>query len=229
MFGWSSEKTAVLTEIADGFLAVYPRGRTILAVDGPHDVARKAFADDLATVFEQRGVTVFRASLDGFCAPSSTRYLLGRYNPEGYLAYAYDEALLRRTLIDPFKLGGSTGFELESFDKRRDQPVEPKWITGPPDAVLIIDGPFLHRSTLRGVWNQSLWLFSDSVAEGEAAQSSRNLDTHTPPSDALRASQERNAEADRLYQQRVNPGRLATVAVDVTDPLRPRRAYLDYC
>ncbi len=168
-----------MNEIADGFLAVYPRGRTTLACDTANGVRGRAFADDLAAVLRQRGVSVFRARLKDFCAPSSNRYLLGKTSPLGRFEYAFDLAVLRRVLLEPFRLGGSTGFVLEAFDKQRDQPRESRWVTGPADAVLIVDGPFLNRSALSGAWNQSLWLFSDTVAVGDSRSAIRNAAADT--------------------------------------------------
>ncbi|WGD36696.1 hypothetical protein [Lysinibacter sp. HNR] len=211
MFRWSSAKKKVIAQLIDDYLALYPRGRTILGCDTAYGAAGGAFADDLAQEFTHRSVAVFRASLEDFFAPAAIRYLMGRDSSRGYYEYAYDESLLRRVLIGPFKLGGSTGFVCEGFDKQRDQPYESRWITAPADAVLIVDGPFLNRPTLRGVWNQSLWLFSDRVSVGDSPSAIRN------------------AAADTLYRQRVRPISYAAAAVDLSDSDHPVRVFHDFC
>ena len=67
--------------------------------------ARRTFADGLADVFAEDGAAVFRASIDGFHRPRAERYARGRDTPEGFYQDSYDEATLRRVLIDPFRDG----------------------------------------------------------------------------------------------------------------------------
>ncbi|WP_431220707.1 hypothetical protein [Leifsonia xyli] len=133
-----------------------PAGRVVVAVDG----ARKehGFADDLALVFREAGSDVFRASLDGFRASRAHRTRLGPETPESHYRDSYDYVALRRVLLDPFRLGGSAGFQLAAFDEARDQPVEARWLTAGQDAVLVLDGEFLLRPSLRNEWNASVRL-----------------------------------------------------------------------
>ena len=132
-------------------------GRIILAVDGLDGSGKTTFADGFAEVFAEIGAAVFRASIDDFHRPRALRYERGRDDPDGFYLDSYDYATFRRVLIDPFLDGaqtsGATGFQLAAFDVRRDAPVEARWVTGPADAVLIVDGIFLHRPELRGLWN----------------------------------------------------------------------------
>jgi uridine kinase len=131
-------------------------GRVIVAVDGgPGGVA---FADDLAAVFEEAGADAFRASMTGFHRSRADRTRLGPETLEGYYRGAYDEVTFRRVLLDPFRLGGSTGFQTAAFDEVRDAPAESRWLTAGPDAVLVLDGEFLLRPTLRDEWNSSVLL-----------------------------------------------------------------------
>src|SRR5688572_2573746 len=111
----------------------YAKGRTALAVDGPDGAGKTRFADDLALAFERAGYTVFRASVDDFHQPREHRYRTGRYSPEGYYRDAFDYSVLRRVLLEPFRMGGSTGFQLRGFDLERDVPAESAWMTGPAD------------------------------------------------------------------------------------------------
>jgi hypothetical protein len=133
-----------------------PVGRVIVAVDGGrHD---GGFADDLAAVFREAGADTFRASLGDFHSSRAYRTRLGPETPESYYRDAYDYVALRRALLDPFRLGGSAGFQLAAFDAARDQPVEARWLTAGPDAVLVVDGEFLLRPSLRAEWNASIRL-----------------------------------------------------------------------
>jgi hypothetical protein len=133
-----------------------PLGRVIVAVDGGR--VDGGFADDLAAVFREAGSDTFRASMSAFHSSRAYRTRLGPVTPESYYRDAYDYVTLRRVLLDPFRLGGSTGFQLAAFDAARDQPVEARWLSAGPDAVLVLDGEFLLRPSLRDEWNASIRL-----------------------------------------------------------------------
>ena len=124
--------------------------------------ARRCSRTGSRDVFAEVGTTVFRSSIDGFHRPRSERYARGRRSPEGFYRDSYDYPTFRRVLIDPFREGwqtaATTGFQLEAFDLARDAPVESAWVAAPRDAVLIVDGIFLHRPELRDLWDWSVWL-----------------------------------------------------------------------
>lgn len=143
---------SVVGEIRRG----YPVGRVIVAVDG--GTVGGPFADDLALVFREAGADTFRASLADFHTSRAHRARLGPETPAGYYREAYDYVTLRRVLLDPFRLGGSAGFQTAAFDEERDRPVEARWLTAGRDAVLVIDGEFALRPALRGEWNASILL-----------------------------------------------------------------------
>jgi hypothetical protein len=72
--------------------------------------------------------------------------------------------------------------------------VEPKWLTGPSDAILVIDGRFVLRPRLADLWDFRIAL------DGEAED----------PADVIAY-----AESD--------PRTVASVVVDNRDPEHPRR------
>ncbi len=145
-----------LRELVGEIAHNYGHGRTIVAVDGSSSTS--AFADDLAAVFGEAGHDAFRASIGDFHRSRAERTRLGEETPERYYAGAYDYGTLRRVLIDPFRMAGSTGFQTAAFDERRDAPVESRWETAQADAILIVDGEFLLRPELRGGWNYAIEL-----------------------------------------------------------------------
>jgi uridine kinase len=173
---WAPAKRDVLDALADDFLHNYAKGRTLLAVDGP--AATAPFADAFAERLGRGGHAVFRASIADFHGPRALRTEMYR---DGY-----DYSLFRRTLVEPFKLGGSTGFQLAGFDAARDMPAESDWKTGPQDATLVVDGQFLNRPELRGLWNFSVWLQGADPVDAEylgddpAAAASAIMDDSDP-------------------------------------------------
>ncbi|MCC6269672.1 MAG: uridine kinase [Microbacteriaceae bacterium] len=206
----------VVKSIAGEILHNYGRGRTLVAVDGRHGAGQQQFAEDLAETLTLQDAKAFCARIDDFFRPRADREREGWLDGVAHYREAYDYSLLRRVLVDPFHTGGSTGFVLTGFDEVRDQPIfQPKWMSAGPDAVLIVEGVFLHRPELARMWNYSIW-----------------LDTPTGPSDESAPDQPEKARdfaADEAYLAKVNPGELATVILDNQDPANPIRVFADSC
>ena len=206
----------------------YRAGRVIVAVDGRDGAGKTVFADGLAAVFAEDGSAVFRASIDDFHRPRAERYARGRSSPEGFYRDSYDYATFRRVLIDPFRDGrqtaATTGFQLAAFDLARDTQVESAWVTAPRDAVLIVDGIFLHRPELRGLWDWSVWL---DVPVDVAFLRMADRDGTDP--DFLAASNARYRDGQELYLRDATPRTAASAIVDNTDLEHPLRVFQDYC
>lgn len=213
-------------ELRDEARRAYPRGRVLIAVDGEDGSGKTRFADNLASVFREDGSTVFRASIDGFHRPRAERYARGRTSPEGFYLDSYDYATFRRVLIDPFRSGAGTGagFQLTAFDVTRDETVEASWESAPRDAVLIVDGIFLHRPELRDLWHWSLWL--DAPLDVRYTRMAARDGADPDPS---AASNRRYRDGQELYLREARPRTAASAIVDNTDPAAPVRVYEDFC
>ncbi|MBC7443186.1 MAG: hypothetical protein H7311_11850 [Ramlibacter sp.] len=211
----STPRIEFLRELATEILGIYGRGRQVIAVGGAGAASRAPFAHDLAAVFDGRGHPGFRASLRHFRHSRAEQERFGPESPERLLRYLYDFSLLRRVLLEPFRLGGSTGFVTRAFDSDRDTWIEPTWQTGPADATLILDGEFLNRKELRDLWSYSILVETD-------------VGTGTPDAGATDVGNEHRV-ADRLYRDEVRPRSRATAVVDLSNPHEPRRVFLDSC
>ena len=202
----------------------YRVGRVIIAVDGRSGSGTAGFADDLAEVFREDDHAVFRASIDDFHRPREERYARGRDSADGYYNDSFDYSLFKRALIEPFRMAGSTGFQLVGFDEERNVGEEMRWVTGPKDAFLIVDGVFLHRPELRGLWHYSIWLEVPAAEAYQRLQKSIRVD---PRPDA--ASNARYVGGQAIYQADSGPRTRASIAIDNTDESHPSRLYLDSC
>lgn len=201
----------LLKSIADEILHNYSHGRTMVAVDGRHDAGQEEFADALAKILSARGAKVFNARMGDFFHPRSVRERATGLDGEAHYCEAYDYSLLRRVLVDPFHTSGSTSFVLTGFDEVRDEPVyQPKWMSAGPDAILIVDGVFLHRPELSGMWNYSIWL-------------------DTPVSESEDPVEVRNSASDEAYLAEAKPGEAASAVIDNEDPKSPTRILSDSC
>ena len=210
---FTTTRRDLLDALSDEFLHNYGKGRTLMAVDGIDGAGTSTFADALATRLGRGGHSVFRASIDNFHRPREDRHRRGMDSAEGFYRDSYDYDLFRRVLIEPFTLGGSTGFVTSAFDVDRDIQVEMEWKTGPKDATLIVDGMFLNRPELRGLWSFSVWLES---SREEAAVSTA-------------AGGQRGRAGQKLYVDESGPRARATAIVDNSDPQLPRRVFADSC
>lgn len=211
MARWAPEKKDQLEAVAGEILHNYGRGRTLVAVDGRHGAGQGDFADGLAEVLRAKGAKVFRASIGDFLRPRAERERAGWLDGGAQYREAYDYSLLRRVLVDPFHTGGSTGFVLTGFDAVRDQPVfQPKWMSAGSAAILVLDGVFLHRRELAGLWNHSIWLSTPLLVSDDEETA-------------------RDASADTAYLEDANPSERATTIIDNQDADRPRRVFADSC
>src|ERR1700712_2603897 len=142
-----THRSEFLDALATEILHNYAKGRVLVGVDGV--TGPRAFADDLAVALKDAGHRVFRASLDDFLTARAVRTQQGGNSAAGYYRDWFDYSAFLRVLVQPFRMGGSTGFSTAYFDAARDMPRETRWVTAPQDAILLVDGPFLQRPEIR--------------------------------------------------------------------------------
>ncbi|SFN76207.1 uridine kinase [Mycetocola miduiensis] len=220
----TTPRVDLLRELRAEILHNYRVGRVLIAVDGISGSGTAAFADDLAEVFREEDRAVFRASIDDFHRPREDRYSRGRDSGEGYYSDSFDYSLFRRVLIEPFRMAGSAGFQLAGFDEERNTGEEARWATGPKDAFLLVDGVFLHRPELRGLWHYSVWL--DVPVDEAYRRLNESIGADRRP-DA--ASNARYVGGQALYTIDAAPRGQASVVIDNADEAHPTRSFLDSC
>lgn len=205
----------LVTSLADEILQQHGRGRVIVAVDGVEGAGTSPFAAELVERLQRRGHAAFHARLDDF-QRSRARQALGGATAIGRYRYTYDYSALHRALIDPFLMGGSTGFVAAHHDASRDQPIEPTWLTASDDAVLVIDGIYLQRPELRGLWSFTIWI---DVPPRAAWARLVEADPLSHDADAWSLA----SGAQKLYGKEVNPRASASAVIDNRDPEDPKR------
>lgn len=197
MTRWAPQKSDTLDALATEILHNYGRGRQIIAVDGPQGSGTSGFAADLAAAIRRTSYSVFVASVEDFHRDQAS--LDPDFDEAAFYRDDYDYSLLRRILLDPFKNPAHGGFVLAGYDRVRRAPIEPKWLTAPADALLIVEGVFLNRPELKGLWSYSVWLES-SALKPQAA-----------------------------YNKESKPRTTATAIIDNSDFDHPRRNFADSC
>lgn len=192
-------------------------GRTMVAIDGVDGAGKTTFADELATELTDSGLTVIRISFDDFLNPAEIRHRRGRTSPDGFVADTYDYERFIDDVLDPLGCEGCGRYRSKSYDFASETPLNPPWQVAPDNAVVIVDGMFLHRNRLRNargrkIWDLSVWL--DVPFEVSVHRLAERDGSPDDPDDERLA---RYVEGQKLYIGRINPAERADLVVDNTD------------
>jgi len=210
----STARRAVLARVA----AAVPRtDRPVLvAVDGVDGAGKTTFAGELAAVLTEDARRVVRASVDGFHHPRAHRHAAGRTGAT-FWARSYDYPALRRELVDPWRSGPGARYRTTVRDVDTDRALDEPMAVVPECGVLLLDGIFLQRDELHGLWDLVVFLdvaFETSVARMAARDGGVDDPAHP--------DQARYVEGQRLYLAACDPRGRADVVVDNTDLAEPR-------
>jgi len=219
-------RDALLSDVADGIVSIPSAGPVRVAIDGVDGAGKSTLADDLLLPIERLGRPVIRASVDGFHNPRSIRYARGSDSAEGFYHHSYDYRRLTGELLEPLGPGGSRTYRTCVFDHRTDRAVDMPYHRAADNAILLLDGIFLHRPELRHHWDFTIFvcvdfnvaierlLRRDGVGEGEYDDGARV--------EFLRRWGVRYRAGQELYLNDVNPLQLASLIVYNDDPCHPR-------
>ncbi|TKT75418.1 uridine kinase [Aquamicrobium sp. LC103] len=211
-----STRPAVFEALA-ARIAGIEQSRPIVAIDGVDGSGKTTFADELAPLVEARGRPVVRASVDGFHNPRRIRYARGKGDPLGFFLDSYNYESFKHDLLLPFG-GGADRVCTKRFDHKQDREVAGEHaILVSGDAILLIDGIFLHRDELRDLWSLSVFLdvpFAVSYARMAVRDGS--------DPDPSAAENRRYLEGQKIYLRSCRPRARATILIDNSDLQAPR-------
>lgn len=189
------------------------RGR-LVAIDGVDGSGKTCFAANLADAVRDRPVIVIHA--DDFLNPSPVRHAQGRHSPRGFWEDTYNYDALREHVLEPLS-AGDDWYRSRGYEASTDTTVRPTAVQLPSDAVIVVEGMFLHRDELVPYWDASVFLdvpFSETAARMSVRDGS-NPDPEHP-------SMRRYVEGQRLYFEAARPWERATFVVDNSDVTSPR-------
>ncbi|MGN6610812.1 MAG: uridine kinase [Angustibacter sp.] len=211
------ERAAVLEQLADAVPAA-DHGRTVrVGVDGVDGAGKTVLADELAAVLEARGRAVVRVRLDDFHHVREMRYRRGRDSPEGFFHDSYDLDAVRREVLDPLGPDGDGWYRAAVHDVDTDRLLDVPRQQAPAGAVLVLDGLFLHREELVGVWDFSVLV----VAPFEVTYA-RMAVRDGCPADPHHPANRRYLVGQQLYFAAADPESRADVVLDNRDVASPR-------
>jgi hypothetical protein len=174
--------------------------------DGALPGDTRPLADAVSAAIEAAGRPVARVSREDFLRPRSVRLELGADDPDAGWERWYDDAGLRREVLDPLGPGGSMRWLPTLWDAEQDRATRASRRAAAPGTVAVVDGPYLLR-----------WELADAF----------DLVLHVEVSDAALAR--RCVEADRprvggswsRYVEETAPAERAPYVVRLEDPRRP--------
>jgi uridine kinase len=192
-------------------------GPVLVAIDGVDGSGKTTFAARLADAYARHGRPTLVVHEDDFLNPRAVRYRLGRDSPEGFFRDTYDLPALVANVLDPLAPGRGSRIVPATFDYRTDTPRRAEPVEMPRDAVVIVEGMFLHRDELAGRWDLSVFL---DVPFHETARRMAERDGSSP--DPEHPSMRRYIEGQQYYLSACSPHDRATLVIDNSDPLAPR-------
>jgi uridine kinase len=188
-----------------------------LAVTGVDGAGKTRFADALAGAIRARGRPALRVSIDDFHNPRALRYAQGRASPEGFFEASFDYAAFRGRVLAPLEPGGDGRIVPAAFDHVTDSPRDPAPIAVPENAVLVVDGIFLIRPELAGVFDLTVML-DIPFAESFARMALRD----GCPADPAAPDNRRYRQGQEIWLARCAPRDAADMVIDNSDWRAPR-------
>jgi hypothetical protein len=142
------QRAQLMLDLAARIPVPSPTRPVRVAVDGVDGSGKTTFAAELARSLRSHGRPVVQVSADSFHHPRAVRHRRGRDSAEGFWLDSYDYAAFISAVLLPFAPGGSRRYRTGSHDLDTDHALDLPWRRAPVDAVLVVDGLFLHRDEL---------------------------------------------------------------------------------
>lgn len=210
------QRAKLLAEVAALVPAAAEGACTRVGVDGVDGAGKTVFAAELADALRQAGREVVPVSLDDFHHVRVVRYRRGRTSSEGFWLDSFDYRRFAAEVLEPLGPGGSRRYRPRGHDLATDEVLDGPLHLASEGAVLVVDGLFLHRRELEGLWDFTIFL--DVPFEVTVARMAGRDGTHPDPSDPSMA---RYVEAQRRYFAEREPWSRADAVVDNADVARP--------
>lgn len=211
----------VLAFLVDALVRLPTRRPLRVGIDGRSAAGKTTFADALADRLEALGRVCLRASLDDFHPPGyEQRERTRGFTPAEYLQEGYDYAKIRELLLDPLGPKGNRRCRLDYWNSHADQPFPEDWLDVQEDAILVVDGMFLHTPPLRKHWDFTIWL--DVDWQIMLLRRAQRDGTRGGSADLVREAYKTGSLQRHLwYEQSVRPHEQVDVVIDNSDVEHP--------
>lgn len=185
--------------------------RALIAIDGVDGSGKTTFARALADHVGDRPTIVLHA--DDFLNVSAIRHARGRTSPEGFWLDSYNYAAMREFALEPLGRRGSGLYRSSSYDSARDIATRGDQQQSSDDALVLVEGLFLHRDEMLGFWDYSIFL-DVPFSETARRMAERNGSHRDPEHPSMR----RYVVGQRLYFAAARPWERANLVIDNSQP-----------
>jgi uridine kinase len=217
----AAARSACLAEVA----AIVCRDQlghpTRVAVDGVTAAGKSTFARELSAAVAGLGRPSVHLTMDGFHHHREHRHRRGRLSADGYYEDAYDFAALAERVLIPLGPGGDRRYRVRVIDLDSDAEIGEAPVEAPVDAVVIVDGTFLQRPELAGLWDHRIFIDTDLAVARERG-TRRDARQFGGLAQAERIYDARYHAAARRYLAEIGPAARATLVVENSDAEHPR-------
>ena len=148
----------VVEQLLTGHTGDRPRR---IGVDGITAAGKSTWARELSDGVHARVRLALHLSTDDFHHPRAIRHRQGRTSAAGYYADAYDFAALIEHVLRPLGSGGDRRIRTRVHDLETDQRIDADLVIVPAEALVIVDGTFLQRAGLAGLWDEVIYIDTD--------------------------------------------------------------------
>ena len=206
---------------AEHLLAQHPGDRPMrVGVDGITGAGKTTLAAELTAAVQALGCPARHLSIDDFHHPRARRHRRGRESARGYYEDAYDLAALADLVLRPLGPGGDRVIRPRLHDLETDARLEVEPELVPAGAMIIIDGSFLQKPELRGLWDEMIFVrTSQRTARERAARRDAELFGSAVAAERMYAV--RYHPACDLYLAEVDPISRAGIVIDNDDLEHP--------
>lgn len=196
-----------IEHVANALRRRLPTSRALVAIDGTDGSGKSTLAGQLAQRLRPRPTVVVH--VDNFLNPSSIRHARGRSSPDGFWLDSYNYTALTANVLDPLRAAGGAWYRPASYDPSLDAVELADPVFAPADAVVLVEGLFLHRDELAHCWDASIFL---DVPFAETARWMALRDGSNP--DPNHTTMRRHVGGQHIYFATARPWERASLVVD---------------
>jgi len=187
-----------------------PERTLIVGIDGLGGAGKSTVSDSLPDLLGRENYNTVLLHIDDFIHPRRVRYNESYAEWECYynLQWRYDYLLER--VIKPIRSGGDFACDVELYDKEKDSYFTiPLCI--PVGSIVIIEGVFLQRSELEGVFDFMIYI---DVSEDERLARVLDRDGYIGDSEQIKSKYDgRYFPAERHYVKACAPAENADLVI----------------
>jgi len=131
-------------------LGLPDREPTLVAIDGPAGAGKSALTAELTSTTIGRPLTVISA--DEFYGPEERAWQT--WTPRQGCARYFDHVLLEREVLRPLRAHHAAQYRRYDWGRRQ----QGELVEVQPTGVIIVEGVYVLRRTLRKYWDTSIWV-----------------------------------------------------------------------